>query len=222
MIRKDQNGNVPWAVIIMLLVVTLISTTLFAIKTWDDKQEYKNNVDKIVVAAVDKAKADQNNQLEKAFAEKEKLPNKTYKGPVTYGTITFDYPKTWSAYVDEASTNQPINGYFHPGVIPGLQSTAAYALRVELSNQDYSTVLKQYDTTIKDGSLKAAAYVPPKMAGVANVQPGTKLDGKLDQDTNGSMVIIKVRDKTLKIYSESNDFFNDFNNPILASLTFAP
>jgi len=60
------------------------------------------------------------------------------------------------------------------------------------------------------------------MVGVTNVQPGTRLDGTLDQDTNGSMVIIKVRDKTLQIYTESNDYLGDFNDTILSSLNFAP
>jgi hypothetical protein len=36
------------------------------------------------------------------------------------------------------------------------------------------------------------------------------------------MVIIKVRDKTLEIYSESADYQDDFNNIVLASLSFAP
>jgi hypothetical protein len=36
------------------------------------------------------------------------------------------------------------------------------------------------------------------------------------------MLVIKVRDKTLEISTESNDYLNDFNNIILASLTFVP
>jgi hypothetical protein len=74
----------------------------------------------------------------------------------------------------------------------------------------------------KLGNLTASAYIPPKMEGVANVQPGTKFVGAIAQDTNGAMVVIKVRDKTLKIYSESTDFLNDFNSIILPSLTYLP
>ncbi|MEK7096314.1 MAG: hypothetical protein AAB896_03435, partial [Patescibacteria group bacterium] len=132
------------------------------------------------------------------------------------------YPKTWSGYVDESVSSQPINGYFHPAIVPGLQSKAAYALRVELVDTDYSSVLGQHDSEIKDGSTKASAYIPPKMVAVTNVQPGIRLDGVLDSSTSGSMIIIKVRDKTLQVYTQSNDFLNDFNNTILTSLTFAP
>jgi hypothetical protein len=35
-------------------------------------------------------------------------------------------------------------------------------------------------------------------------------------------VVIKVRDKTLKIYTESPQYLSDFNNIVLKSLSFAP
>ena len=222
MVIRNQNGSVASFVAIFILALALLGTVVFAGWAYMGRQDYKNNSDKKAEAAVESTKSIQKAELEKQFAEDEKKPNKTYKGSTTYGTVTFDYPKTWSGYVDESSTSQPINGYFHPELVPGLQSKTAYALRVELLTTDYSSVLKQHDSQIKDGTAKASAFVPPKLVGVTNVQPGTKLDGALDQNINGSMVIIKVRDKTLQIYTQSNDFLKDFNDTVLASLTFAP
>jgi hypothetical protein len=98
-------------------------------------------------------------------------------------------------------------------------------LRVELLNSDYSQVLQQLNSQITTGVLTAKAYVPPKLNGVANVTPGTYLSGQVnpsDPTQNGNMLIIKVRDKTLKVYTESQEFQSDFNNTVLASLTFAP
>ena len=220
--NRNQNGSVASFVTIFILALALLGTAVFAGWAFMGRQDFKNNSDKKAEAAVENAKKVQEADLKLKFDEDEKKPNKTYKGSTTYGTVTFDYPKTWSGYVDETSTSQPINGYFHPHIVPGLQSKTAYALRVELVNTDYSSIIKQHDSQIKDGTVKANAYVPPQLVGVANVQPGTKLDGALAQDTTGSMVIIKVRDKTLQIYTQSNDFLKDFNDTILASLTFAP
>lgn len=222
MAKKNQKGSVVSYVSIITLGLAFLGALVFGLWAFSGRQDYKNNSDKKAEAAVEKTKKDQQTELEKKFAEKEKEPNRTYKGSTTYGTVTFNYPKTWSGYVDESSTSQPINGYFHPNIVPGLQSKTAYALRVELVNTEYSAVLKQHDSQINDGTAKAVAYVPPKMEDVINVQPGTKLDGALDQDTTGSIVIVKVRDKTLQIYTESNDYLKDFNDTILASLTFAP
>lgn len=222
MLKHDQNGSVVSLGVIIFLVVGLIISLVFAGWAFSSRQEYKNNADKKTAVAVEAAKKVQADELQKAFAEQEKLPIKTYRGSVTYGTVTYDYPKTWSAYVDESASSQLINGYFYPGILPSLQSKTAYALRVELVSSDYASILTKYDSQIKAGGLKASAYTPPKMVGVTNVQPGTRLDGALDPSTNGSMVIIKVRDKTLQVYTQSNDFLNDFNNIVLTSLSFAP
>jgi hypothetical protein len=62
------------------------------------------------------------------------------------------------------------------------------------------------------------------MQGAANVTTGVYLTGQIntqEQNQNGAMVIIKVRDKTLQISTQSNEYINDFNN-ILNTLTFSP
>jgi hypothetical protein len=190
------------------------------------RQDFKNNSDQKSAQAVEVAKKAQAELLQKKFNEDYKNPNKTYQGPISFGTVKFNYPKTWSAYVDENNSAEPINGYFHPDKVPSIQSGGAYALRVELVNSAYSQVMQQYSSQIKQGKIKAAAYIPPKMVGVANVQPGTRLDGIISQSQtgqhNGAMVIAQVRDKTLKIYTESPDFLADFQNIVLPSLTFVP
>ena len=168
-------------------------------------------------AAADQAKFDATN----------KQPYKTYTGSATYGSISFNYPKTWSAYVDENSQSQPVEGYFYPGQVPGTDSGTAFALRVELTTTDYATAVSQMQSSTSSGGARASAYMPPKLVGVADVQAGTRFDGQIDKDSNGnpvvgSLVILKVRDKTLQISTQSNDYLNDFNNIILASLTYKP
>lgn len=209
----------------VILVVLLIASLGFGGWAYAQMQDYKNNSDKKAAAAVAAAAKTQAAQLQAQFDEQSKSPSKTYVGSSTYGTITFNYPKTWSAYVDTSNQSQPINGYFHPNVVPGVQTKTAFALRLQLQSTDYSQVLQQYQSQISTGKVTARAYVPPKLNGVANVQPGTLLSGAVnssDQTQSGTMLIIKVRDKTLEIYTESNDYLNDFNNTVLSSLTFAP
>lgn len=222
MLKRNQRGSIASLSVVIILALAFAVAAGFGGWAFMSRQDFKNNSDAKAAAAVDAAKKTQTAELQKAFADQAKLPYKTYKGPTTYGSVSFNYPNTWSGYVDESASSEPINGYFYPGIVPGLQSKAAYALRVELVDTDYSLVLGVHDSQIKDGSAKASAYIPPKMVGAANVQVGTRLDGALDSDITGSMVIIKVRDKTLQVYTQSNDFLNDFNNTVLPSLTFAP
>lgn len=223
--KYNQQGGAALVVSVVLLVIALVGAVAFGSWAYSSRQDFKNNSDQKALAAVTKAQASQKVELQKQFDEQEKKPNKTFKGPITYGTITFDYPKTWSAYVDQANSTEPLNGYFYPDVVPSVSnsnSPNAFALRLELVNDDYATVIKNISASAQQNPLTAIAYVPPKMVGVANVQTGTKFDGQIEQKVQGSLVVIKVRDKTLKIYTESGNFLNDFNNTILASLTFVP
>lgn len=211
--------------IIIVLALLLIGCLGFGMWAFSKMQDYKNNSDKKAAVAVTAAEKKLTEKLQTDFTEQNKSPNKTFKGSPTYGSITFNYPKTWSGYVDTSSNDLPINGYFHPDIVPGIQSKTAYALRVELVSTDYAQVLQSFDNQISQGQVTAKAYVPPRLQGAANVSAGTYLSGQInneDQAQRGSMVIMKVRDKTLQIYSESNTFANDFNNIVLSSLTFVP
>lgn len=217
---SNKSSAIP-IIAIIFLSLALVGSLIFGFWAFSGRQDYKNNFDKKTATEIEKANAAQKIVLQKQFDEESKLPYKTYKGSSTYGSVTFSYPKTWSGYVDESVTSQPINAYFYPDIVPGLLSKTAFALRVELVNTDYTSVLTQYDAQIKDGTLKAQAYVPPKMQGVTNIQPGIRLDGNISLEKQGALVIMKVRDKTLIIYTESKDFVADFNTT-LENLTFAP
>jgi hypothetical protein len=218
----NQRGSALSAVLIIVLVLALGGALGFGLLASSGKADLQKNVDAKIAQAVDAAKKVQAEELQKKFEEESKSPNKPYQSSVSSGSVNFSYPKTWSAYVIEGTSgNQPINGYFHPNQVPGVQAENSYALRVEMVSTDYSQVVSGFSAQSKQG-LKATAYIPPKMQGVANVLPGTRFDGPLDQKKSGSMVVMKVRDKTLKIYTESTDFLTDFNDIILASLTYSP
>ncbi len=225
--QNNEVGSVTSVVTIILLALLLVASIGFGYWAFSSRQDYKNNSDHKAAAAVAAAEASQKAKLQHDFDELAKLPNKTYSGPSIYGTVSFSYPKTWSAYVDQSNSSEPVNAYFYPNIVPGIQSAAAFALRVELVGSEYNQILSQFSAPIKLGTAKAAAYIPPQMVGVTNVQPGMRLDGEVTRNSqgqtqNGSMVIIKVRDKTLQIYTQSKDFLNDFNTTILPSLKFVP
>lgn len=222
---NSSAGGRKNLLITIVLVTLLIISLIFGGWAFKSMQNYKNNSEKKSAAAVEAAKKAQATQLQTQFDEQSKSPNKTFQGSPTYGSLSFSYPKTWSAYVDTSSTSEPINAYFHPGEVPGTQNKTAYALRVELLSTDYTQVVQQLNSPISQGTITAKAYVPPKLVGVANVQAGTLFSGQTNsQDTTqrGTLLVIKVRDKTLQISTQSNDFLADFSNTVLPSLSFAP
>jgi hypothetical protein len=218
---KPKSSKLPLAIVSLLLILALA----FGIWAFGQMQDYKTNVDKKVAVAVAGANKQQAAELQAQFEEQAKSPYKVFSGSPTYGSVTFQYPKSWSAYANSDS-NEPINAYFYADVVPGTESGAAYPLRVELVNTDYTQVVQQFTSQLGQGDLKAAAYIPPKMKGKANVLPGTRFDGAIGQsgnnDVSGSLVVIKVRDKTLQISTQTKAGVKDFDNIILPSLTFVP
>jgi hypothetical protein len=221
--HKHNQDGLTSVVLAFTFGILFILATAFAGWAFMGRQDYKNNSDKKSAVSVEAAKKVQAAELQKKFDEDYKNPNKSYQGPIAFGSVSFNYPKTWSAYIEESTS---VNGFFYPDKVPSIQSGTAFALRAELVNSPYSQVLQQYNSDVKTGKLKASAYVPPKMAGVAGVQPGTKLDGVVNRnqggDQTGSLVLVQVRDKTLKIYTESPNFLPDYNNTVLTSLTYLP
>ena len=216
--RKSSSFGVG-LIVSVVLGVLLLAALIFGIWAFNERGTYKNKTDQIVAKEVELAKQQTSDQKDKEFVEKEKNPLKEYKGPATYGSLSVQYPKTWSAYVDEAGRgNLPISGYFHPNFVPGLNSGTAFALRIEVVGSAYDTEVKAFEPKVKAGKVKVTPYTAIKVPGAT----GSKIEGEINQGQKGIMVLFPLRDKTIKISTQTEAFAKDFNDIILANLTFVP
>lgn len=218
-----QSRPIGWIIALSVLGVFLISALIFGFWAFAERNDYKNNVDQKIAVAnkqIEKETTEKNN---KQFAEESKKPLKKYVGPSSYGTVTVEYPKTWSAYITTGNnSSDPLVGYFHPDYVPTIVNSGttrqAIALKIQVANQAYDTVVKQYDGQIQNGEVVASSYALPKMS----EQVGMKFTGKIDQQLNGTEIILPLRDKTLIITTETDAYLADFNNYILPNLTYVP
>jgi hypothetical protein len=220
---KNTSKPPVWFILVFTVVLlALVAAIVFGFWAYATMKDYKDNSDKKSAAAVTLAKAEQKTQLEAAFAETEKSPLKSYTSPSQFGSVRLVYPKTWSAYVVEQATGStPVDGYFYNDFVPGINSTikANYSLRLQIMSGSYSSVVDTYKTQISSGKLKAVPFVPGQ---VKNAVAGVRLDGQISTDKRGSMVILPLRDKVLKIWTEDESRVSDFNNYVLANLTYSP
>lgn len=202
-------------------VVLLMVATIFAFWAFSGRQDYKNNSDKKVAAAVEVAKRDTQKADAAQYAEQAKSPYKTYVGPEAYGSINVVYPKTWSAYVVEhtGNTGTPMNNYFQPNAVPDVTDpNNAYALRVQVVSQTYSQVLNQFNGLAQTKKVVVSPYNLPKVPSVI----GARVDGQIAANKQGSMIVLPLRNVTLEISTESEAFLSDFNNIILPNISFSP
>ena len=218
--RKNESGSV--ALIITLAVSGFLSLGLLIFGVWafSGKQDIKNNLDQKIAAAVEVEKQKISSQKDNEFLQKEKEPTKTYTAPESYGSLSVAYPKTWSGLVEENASDNPINGYWYPNVLPAFSANKPYALRVQIINSPYATYIKSFDDLIKQGKLQSHAFHPEKISAASAL--GVRLDGNIDIATKGAIILLPLRDKTIRIMTQSEQFLADFNKYVAPSITYNP
>lgn len=216
---KGQRSSKGLLIALILVVVVALAAGGFGVWAYGGRQDYKNNTDKKVSAAVDTAVKQESDRKDAEFVNQEKQPYKTYTTPEVTGSIKITYPKTWSGYTEEDSNSTLlVNAYWHPGIVPGPKSNTAYALRLEISNKAYTDEVKSLDNLVKSGGVKVVPYAAKNVSGTT----GVRVTGEVTKGMNTTMVILPIRDKTVKLYTQSPDFAKDFNDVVLANLTFIP
>ena len=214
--KPHGRGTLIALIIVTILLMGAIS---FGVWAYMERTDYKNNVDEKVNAAVEVAVQEESSRKDAEFIQREKEPTKTYEGPSAYGSVEFEYPKTWSAYVIENDkSREQIEAYFHPNFVPDIRGETAFALRMMVVDKSYAEVLESYGSKVRAGKLKLAAYKPKNVKNVS----ASQITGEINQGQNDTMVVIELRDKTLQIWTESNSFVPDLNKFVLSSLKFSP
>lgn len=220
MIKHNQVGAINGLLVSLIFsMLLLVAAAVFGGWAYSSRQDYKYNVDQKITDAVKLAKTEEAKRKDAEFAEAEKLPLRTYVGPSAFGGLTVLYPKTWSVYVDDSGgtgSGVPVNGYFHPKVVPSLLSGASvYALRAQVLNIAYADAVRrvgnQQETTVR-------AYALPKVPNIV----GVKISGRLLENKTGTMVILPLRSQTLQVWTEGQQFKKDFEGIILPNLSFTP
>lgn len=218
--RINQKGSINvLAVSLVFTAVLLIAALGFGLWAFMSRQDYKDNVDQKIAAAQEVTKQQTETAKDNEFQEKEKQPLKQYKSSAELSGISVSYPKTWSAYIDEKNSGSaPLSGYLHPQYVPAVNNTTLYALRIELSNRTLVDEAKSFDSSVKQGKVTSQPY----QSIVQGAGLGLKLEGEIASKKQGVIVLLPIREKTLKIWTESNDFKNDFENIILKNISYSP
>ena len=202
----------------IIAVFLFISAAVFGLWAFMQMQDYKNNVDQKIAVASEAVKKKTGAEKDKQFAEEEKNPLKHFKGPDTYGSVDVQYSKKWSGYVDLSNSSIPLNAYFHPDYVPGIQSGTAFALRIQVVNQSYDREIKGLEAKVNNGKVKVTPF---RAAKVPNVL-GSRVVGEINVGQKNTRIYLPLRDKTLEIEAQADQYVSDLDNIILPSLTFSP
>jgi hypothetical protein len=202
-----------WVILTCVFIFTTLAAAGVGVWAYMNYLDQKDNTDAKISTAVNTGVKNQADKDAADFLEKEKQPNRQFAGPDDYGRLAFEYPKTWSIYVNkDTSSGSTYEAYFNPVSVPPVKTTTQYALRVLIEERDVETVLANYDSLVKKGDLKTSAVK-------ADDTDGTKLEGNFTKDIRGIAVVFKIRDKTVTLRTDAETFRGDFD-ALVSTITF--
>ena len=210
----STSSSLLKTIIIILLVLLLVGAGLLAFYFYNEYRVARSDVDAQISVAVLKAEQELTDRLETEFAEREKEPYRTFTGPEEYGSLSFKYPQTWSAYISHYASGSSSSGfqaYLHPGEVQPVSSTTITALRVSIQNETFETASKRYESYV--GKTLVATPI------TVNGQDAMRYDGTFSNKLVGSVVIFRIRDKVVTLQTDAEIYRSDFAK-ILESITY--
>ena len=209
-VKKDNSGLIKTIVIVILslVAVTFIGLFVWMFIRYDEAHtDVQGQIDVAVAEKLD----EQATKMEADFLEREKYPYKVFSGPVDYGQLTFEYPKTWSVYIEAAANaGGDFKAYFNPIQVDAVGDDTINALRVTILNKSIDEVTKEYQRLMdrKNSGLTMEATTIGKNNNIV----GNRYNGKIpNTELSGHIVTFKIRDKTAVLRTDSVLFDDEFN-----------
>ena len=198
-------------IVVSLLAVLFIGLFIWMWLKWNDAS---TNVKGKVDVAVAEAKNELQAKLESEFEEKEKYPYKVFTGPTDLGELSFEYPKTWSLYVQSnASRGGDYAAYLNPGQVNVVQENTVMALRVSIKGTLFDQAISEYTEKVRSGNMTLSTTV-------VNGNNVNVYTGKMNNEYQGIICVFKLRDKTVVLQTDSISVFSDDFYRILKTVKF--
>lgn len=208
---EKKNSTLIETIILVVVCIIAAVAIVFAVINFMQYNELKNNADSEKEIAVAEAKKDQQEIDNLKFEDQLKLPNNPFTGPSDYGSLSFEYPKTWSVYVEsDGLNNSDFVSYFAPSQInPVGSEDSRYALRFYILNRQFNDVVKDYEKLASDNGLSQSTF-----NGDNNRISGIRYEGSISDEIDGVVIVTKVNDKTAIFQTDAKVYMDDFNKLI--------
>lgn len=206
---EKKNALIETIILVVVCLIAAIAIVI-AVVFFMQYNDLKTNYDSEKgIAVAEAVKAQEDADIEK-FKEESKLPYSKFTGPSDYGSLSFEYPKTWNVYVNsDGADNTDYEAYFRPGQVdPVSKDTSRYGLRFQIYDRQITSVQPDYENKVKDGSLTSSVF---SAGSGASALTGTRYEGNISEKIRGIVILIKVNDKTAIFQTDSDSYRADFD-----------
>lgn len=210
---ERTEGKLKFAAIGMGVVLVVVVIALFwALAQY---QGARNDIDAELEAAREVARTEQKAESEAACKELMNSPFSLITGPSEYGSLKVQYPKTWSVFIQEAAARGgDYRVFFHPKVIRPIRDEERFALRLIIydDRNRYEGFENEYRGLVEDRKLTVSDWSKTTTDGYNAT--GLRFDGQFNDELKGSVLIFRIRDKTVWLRTDSQEFLGEFNEII--------
>ncbi len=200
-------------VLIGVLGLGAVSFAILSVVAFGQAKVATTTLNQQKQAAAEAAREDQKKLDAQATITAAENPFRSYIAPIEYGSFEIKFPRSWSASVEQARSNQTqVTLIVHPDFIKrdnnANELAAAKILLVQRTLNEYVKVFQ---------SQKEVKRSDTTVSGVKGVQ----LTGKFADKRTVRMVVIPIRDKSLVFFNEDSNFAPQFDQ-ILAQSKVLP
>ncbi len=203
---KPKHSRVEIAKTIAIVLLSILTVVFIGLFVWKfiEWNNVKTDVDGQIDVAVAQAVFDNTTKLENEFVEREKYPYKAFAGPADYGSLGFEYPKTWNLYIaKDAASGGDFEAYLNPGEVLPVGTQTINALRVVIRDNAFDNEVKRFDSYVKNG--RTALSTRNVGGTLANIYTGELMNG-----IQGILAVFKLRDKTVLIQTDAMLFSDEY------------
>lgn len=207
---KDTSGLIKT---ILMIVFALVAVTFIGLFAWMfmEYNTLKTDYDAEVATEVAKAKDEQAISDAHKCQEEKEYPYSVFAGPVDYGELNFEYPKTWSVFIAKDAVNGgDFEAYLNPIQVEPISNSTVNALRVKIVNKSFDDVAREYQRYLENKNNPLGVESVTVNGVTANLYSGVIPSTEL----NGYILIFKIRDKTAILQTDSVLFKDSFDKLI--------
>lgn len=190
---------------------------VLAVIAYRDNAYINQNHDTLVASAQKQSATDQKKLDDDAYHKANEEPFRLYTATSVDGSFQLQIPKNWSIYANHSTSGQAqLDLSSDPDVVDVTTGAVnSHAFKLQLLRRSLADVLSTLDAKVKKKKL---ASTPVTVSGIS----GTKYTGAIDdQHSNGILIVIPVRDKTMTLSVENSRYQDEFAK-IVASAKVNP